>query len=172
MARPGIYIQDVQLLTQLHERIIYSGEAMSKIDQNVINYILGVNKTLEKQLHQIQMKLTEAESRLSNAERAEAACHARQHRNKEGNLVPSCSLYENATMKAQKEAEKWRSRYQRAQQIMEECQQETHDYLTGGHNLILNMCEQQMPKASNLLCDCINKLQRILDYNIIFRNKM
>lgn len=162
-----IYISDVHSLEQLNDMIKYSSKAMANIDQHVIQHIYSVRETLGRQLHQIRMRLDEAEARLAQAERAESACHARQHRNADGDLVPSCSLEEHAAAKARMEAEKWRSKYHQAQQIFDECQQEIADYFSGGHEFIQNMCDQLAPKASHTLCDCVGKLQDILSTNVM-----
>ena len=139
---------DVHSLERLNDVINHSGKAMSDVDQGLTNCIYGVRDTLGRKLNYIQMNLDEAERKLDEAEIAEAACHARQHRNKYGDLVPSCSCEENAAAAAWKEAEKWRGKYKRAKQIFDECQQEIAEYLSGGHEFIRNMSGQQTHKAS------------------------
>jgi hypothetical protein len=140
---------------------------MSGIDQELIRYISSVKDTLGRKLNYIKMNLDEAERKLDEAERAEAACHARQHRNKYGDLVPSCSCEENAAAAAWKEAEKWRGKYKRAKQIFDECQQEIADYLSGGHEFIRNMSGQQTHEASQTLRDCVDRIQDILSTNVM-----
>ena len=162
-----IYVSDVHLLEQLNDEIKYSSEAMVEIDQRVIQHIYSVKESLGRQLHHIQMNLDEAEARLDEAERAESACHARQHRNEAGELVPSCSLYENAAAKALEEAEKWREKKRRAQQIYDECQREISAYLSGGHEFIQNMSNQQVPQANQKLQDIIDRIHSILDTTLI-----
>lgn len=165
MAKPGIYT-DVNSLEQLNLRMGLSGEEMANIDTGVINYFNEVSTTLGRKLHYIQTKLEEAEARLSEAENAMYCCHARQHRDNDGNLVPSCSREESAVAAAQNVVDKWRSKYERALQICDECYHEIDNYYANGHQLILNMCNQQTPKITQLLRDCIEKLQEISNIKI------
>lgn len=166
MAKTGAYIQDVHLLEQLNQRILGSGEAMSNIDVNVINYINGVRDAVQDQLDSIRIRLEEAEANLSNAENALTACYASQMCNEFGELSPSCSMEENNVESARGEVEKWRTRYGQGQQIVSECQQEFSDYMSGGHELVRIMCEHQAPKASQLLRECIDRLGDILGHNL------
>ena len=167
MAKQGAYIRDVHSLEQLKERIGHSGEAMSNIDANVSSYLNGVRDTLEGQLDSIRMKLEEAEARLNSAENALSVCYASQVCNEFGELSPSCSAEECAVETARVEVEKWRMRYEQGQQILGECQREISDYSSGGHALILNMSNQQTPRACQLLRDCIDKLQDILGSDVV-----
>jgi hypothetical protein len=63
---------------------------------------------------------------------------------------------------------KWRRRYREAIIIFNKCQQEIEDYqgFGGGHSLIVNMSEQQVPKASQILRSIVEKLQDILDAEV------
>lgn len=167
MAVSSPHISDVHILELLNEKLKYSSEAMSEIDNNVIQHIYSVRDALGRQLHHIRMKLDEAEARLDQAERAESACHARQHRNQDGDLVPSCSFEESAAAAALKEVKRWRGKKSAATRVFEECQQEIASYLSEGHQFIRNMCEQKTSKASQSLCDCIEKLQEILKSDVM-----
>ena len=167
MAKSGAYIRDVLLLEKLNDRIVSSGEAMANIDQNVSNYLNGVQETLESQLDSIQERLRDAETRLMEAENACTVCHASQVCDETGTLVPSCEWEESAVETARMEVEKWRMRYEQGQQILGECRQEISGYSSGGHALIMNMCEQQTPKASQILNGCIDKLQDVLNSNMV-----
>lgn len=166
MVKSGAYIRDVHLLEQLNDQIKHSGEVMANIDQNVIAHISEVKNTLEEQLNYIQQRLDEAQARLSEAESACNACHATQVFVPELGVVPSCAMQEMAVDSARMEVEKWRTRYERGQQILGECQREIADYTSGGHTLIRTMYEQQTPKASQLLSDCSSKLQDILNSDV------
>jgi len=164
MARPGAYIRDVQLLEELNNKIVSSGEMMSNIDVSVCNYINGVRDSLERDLNTIQMKLNEAEARLSEAESALSVCQASQAMALAAGIPgPSCMMEESAVEAARMEVEKWQMRYGQGQRILAECQQEIGEYNGpgGGHSLILTMSEQQTPKASQLLRGCIEKLQDV-----------
>lgn len=167
MTRQGAYIRDVHSLEQLKDRIGHSGEAMSNIDANVSNYLNSVRDTLESQLDIIQTRLAEAEANLSIAESALSTCQASQMCNEFGELVPSCTNEECAVEAARVEVEKWRKRYEQGKQIFGECQQEISDYSSGGHALIINMCNQQTSRACQLLCGCIDKLQDILGFGVV-----
>jgi hypothetical protein len=167
MAKQGAYIRDVHLLEQLKERIGHSGEVMSNIDANVSSYFNGVRDTLEGQLDSIRMRLEEAEARLNSAENALTVCYASQVCNEFGELSPSCSMEEIDVESARSEVEKWRMRYEQGQQILGECQQEITGYASGGHALILNMCNQQTPRVCQLLRECIDKLQDILGFDVV-----
>lgn len=165
MARPGAYIRDIQLLEELNNKIVSSGEMMSNIDVGVSNYINGVKDSLERDLNTIQMKLNEAEARLTEAETALSVCQASQAMALAAGVPgPSCMMEESAVEAARMEVEKWQMRHGQGQRILGECQQEIGEYngLGGGHSLILAMSEQQTPKASQLLCGCIEKLQDVL----------
>ncbi len=168
MAKQGAYIRDVHSLEQLKERIGHSGEAMSNIDANVSSYFNGVRDTLEGQLDIIQTRLAEAEANLSSAENALSVCQASQAMIEAmGEPGPSCMAEECAVETARVEVEKWRMRYEQGQQILGECQREISDYSSGGHALILNMSNQQTPRACQLLRDCIDKLQDILGSDVV-----
>lgn len=167
MAKSGAYIRDVQLLEKLNDRIVSSGEAMANIDQNVSSYINGVQETLQSQLDSIQERLRDAETRLMEAENVCAACHASQVCDETGMLVPCCEWEESSVETARMEVEKWRMRYEQGQQILGECRQEIADYSSGGHVLVMNMREQQTPKASQILNGCINKLQDVLNSDMV-----
>lgn len=161
MAQPGIYT-DVNSLLQLNLRIERSGEEIANIDASVVNYFNEVCATLGRKLHYIQTKLEEAETKLSEAENKMHCCHARQHYDEDGDLVPSCSSEERAVAAAQKVVDKWRSKYERALQICDECHCEIENYNAKGHQLILTMCNQQTPKITQLLSNCIEKLQEVM----------
>lgn len=167
MAKSGAYIRDVQLLEKLNDQIVSSGEAMANIDQQVSSYIHGVQETLESQLDSIQERLRDAETRLMEAENACAACHASQVCDETGMLVPSCEWEESSVETARMEVEKWRMRYEQGQQILGECRQEITDYSSGGHALIMNMCEHQTPRASQVLNGCIEKLQDVMSSDMV-----
>lgn len=169
MTQPGIFIRNVQSLERLEDIIGSSSEAMSRIDLNVSNYLNGVREKLEGQLDIIQMKLAEAEARLSEAESALTVCQASQAMAlMAGAPGPSCMMEESAVEAARAEVENWRVRYEQGQQIVGECCHEIGEYNgpSGGHSLIMRMCEQQTPKATQQLLDCIAKLQDILGYDV------
>lgn len=167
MAKQGAYIRDVHLLEKLDDRVVSTGEAMANIDQDVSNYLNSVQETLESQLNTVQERLKDAEARLTEAENVCSACHASQMCDESGMLVPSCEWEESSVETARMEVEKWKLRYEQGQQILGECRQEIADYSSGGHVLILNMHEQQTPKASQILHGCIEKLQDVLNSNMV-----
>ena len=123
MAKSGVFIRDVLVLEKLDERIGDSGKAMANIEQNVCQYLNDVREELKRQLDIIQQKLQEAEQKLNNAENAMNSCHASQVVDSTtGELVPSCEWEENAVRAAQSDVEKWRTRYEQGEKILEECQ--------------------------------------------------
>lgn len=175
MADIGAKIRNIRSLEKLNNMIEYSGEAMATIEENVSNYINGVKEVLEKQLEIIREKLEEAEERLSEAEDALADCEASQSYDEEsGEYTPSCSCEAREVESARQEVEEWRKKYEEGQRIVRECQQEIDDYNypgsplcpPGGHYLILNMRDNQTPKASQLLRNCIDKLRDILQQDV------
>lgn len=175
MAEQGAHIRDVHSLEELNNMIEYSGEAMANIEENVSNYIDGVKEVLDKQLDYIQQKLEEAEEKLSEAEDDLSSCEASQKYDEEsGEYRPSCSAEQRAVESARKEVEEWRRKYEEGQRIVGECQSEIDDYNSpggilnppGGHYLIINMRENQTPKATQQLRDCIDKLYDILDCDV------
>ena len=167
MEKSGAYIRDVHLLEKLNNQIVVSGEAMANIDQNVRNYLNGVQETLESQLDAIKERLRDAEARLREAENACTACHASQVCDETGMLVPSCEWEESSVETDRMDVEKWKMRYEQGQQILGECRQEITDYSSGGHALVMNMCEQQTPKASQILIGCFEKLQDVLNSDMV-----
>ena len=175
MAEQGAHIRDVHSLEQLNNMIEYAGEAMANIEENVSNYIDGVKEVLDKQLEFIQKKLEEAEEKLSEAEDALSSCEASQEYDEEsGEYRPSCRWEERAVESARKEVEEWRRKYEEGKRIVGECQSEIDDYNApagilhppGGHYLIINMRENQTPKATQQLRDCIDKLYDILGCDV------
>ena len=165
MAETGVY-SDVNLLRQLNDQIKRSSEAMANIEQGVSNYLIGVRDTLERQLDSIQMKLSEAEERLRQAENSLTACQASQMCNEFGELTPSCTFEESAVETARNAEMEWRRKYEQGKQIFGECQQEIAEYNAGGQALIHNMDEQRI-KASQILQDCIDKLQDMLNSDVV-----
>jgi chromosome segregation ATPase len=175
MAEQGAHIRDVHSLEELNNMIEYTGEAMANIEENVSNYIDGVKEVLDKQLEFIQQKLEEAEEKLSEAEEALSSCEASQEYDEEsGEYRPSCSSEERAVESARKEVEEWKKKYDEGKSIVDECRTEIDDYNApagfiqppGGHYLIKYMREQQTPKASQQLRDCIEKLYDILQCDV------
>ena len=169
MTKSGAHISDVLLLENLDKRILDSGKAMANISQNVNNYLNNVRDTLERQLEVIQNRLQEAEQKLSQAENALSVCHSSQVVDPlTGTVVPSCACEESTVESARTEVEMWRSKYEQGQRIFDECQREIGEYNGpgGGNSLILTMSDQQTPKASQFLRDCINKLQDVLSSNM------
>lgn len=169
MTKSGAHISDVLLLENLDKRILDSGKAMANISQNVNNYLNNVRDTLERQLEVIQDRLQEAEQKLSQAENALSVCHSSQVVDPlTGAVVPSCACEESAVEYAQTEVGMWRSKYEQGQRIFDECQREIREYNGpgGGNSLVLTMSDQQTPKASQFLRDCINKLQDVLSSNM------
>jgi hypothetical protein len=168
MASTKIYIRDVNLLEELQDRIVSSGEAMSGIDRNVVSSLDSVMSTLESNLAIVRQKLESAESRLSNAEAALAACESQVIMTTMGPMPPDCGCEQSEVAAANAEVSKWKGRYERGQQIVSECRSEIAEYnsTTGGHGLIVNMTENQTPKASMLLSDCLARLQDILNANM------
>lgn len=170
MTKLGTHISDVILLENLNEQIRSSGEAMSNIDQNVSNYLNGVRESLENQLNILKEKLDEAQQRLSASENALSCCKASQVCDPmTGMLVPDCTCEENAVESDRMDVEKYKDKYEKGERIIEECVREIGEYSGsgGGHSLIHTMCSQQTPKASQLLRDCIDKLQDILNSNMV-----
>ena len=175
MVEQGAHIRDVHSLEQLNNMIEYSGEAMANIEENVSNYIDGVKEVLDKQLEYLQQKLEEAEEKLSEAEDDLSSCEASQRYDEEsGEYSPSCSAEERAVESAREEVEEWRRKYDEGQRIVGECQSEIDDYNSpggilfppGGHYLIINMRENQTPKATRQLRECIDKLYDILGCDV------
>lgn len=170
MTKSGVFIQDVHLLEKLDERIGTSGKAMANIEQNVCHYLNDVRGELERQLEIIHQKLQEAEQKLNDAENALNSCRSSQILDPmTGTFVPSCEWEENAVEAARSDVEKWGTKYEQGQKILEECQREIGEYNGpgGGHSLILTMSEQQTPKVSQLLRDCVDKLQDVLNSNMV-----
>lgn len=175
MTKMGAIVSDVILLEKLEEQIGSSGKAMANIDQNVCNYVNNVRNDLERQLDTIHGRLQEAEQKLDEAENALSACHTSQVLDPmTGLLVPSCDWEENAVESARMEVETWRTKYEQGQQILGECQREIAEYngSGGGHGLILTMYEQQTPKATQILRDCIDRLQDILSSDMVVSANM
>jgi cell division septum initiation protein DivIVA len=170
MAKSGVFIRDVLLLEKLDERIVASGKAMANIEQNVCQYLNDVRKELERQLDVIHQKFQEAEQKLNDAENALSSCRSSQILDPTtGAFVPSCDWAEDAVESAQSAVEKWRTRYEQGQKILEECQREIgeHNGQGGGHSLILTMSEQQTLNVSQLLRGCTDKLQDVLNSNMV-----
>lgn len=175
MTKMGASVSDVILLEKLEEQIGSSGKAMANIDQNVCNYVNNVRNDLERQLDTIHGRLQEAEQKLDVAENALSACHTSQVLDPmTGLLVPSCDWEESAVESARMVVETWRTKYEQGQQILGECQREIVEYngSGGGHSLILTMYEQQTPKATQILRDCIDKLQDILSSDMVVSANM
>ena len=170
MTKSGVFIRDVLLLEKLDERIGATGKAMANIGQNVCQYLNDVREELERQLDVIHQIFQEAEQKLNDAENALNSCLSSQVLDPTtGTFVPSCKWEEDAVGDAQSDVEKWSTRYERGQKILEECQREIAEYngQGGGHSLILTMSEQQTLKASQLLRGCIDKLQDVLNSNMV-----
>lgn len=170
MAKSGVFIRDVLLLEKLDERIGASGKAMANIGQNVCQYLNDVREELERQLDIIHQKFQDAEQKLNDAENALNYCLSSQVLDPTtGTFVPNCKWEEDVVKAAQSDVEKWSTRYERGQQILEECQHEIGEYngQGGGRSLILTMSEQQTLKASQLLRGCIENLQEVLNSNMV-----
>ena len=171
MANSSVYIRDVHSLERLNDRIGTTGEAMANIDQNVGNYITSVRTVLEKQLDFIRQKLNEAEEVLRRAKDELSSCQASQVYIPElGGYTPSCSYEQSAVESAQRDVEDWSRKYEEGKRILGECQQEIADYATGGHQLIVTMSQEQTPKATKCLRECINNLQDILATDVSISN--
>lgn len=170
MAKSGVFIRDVLLLEKLDERIGDSGKAMANIEQNVCQYLQEVREELERQLDILHQKFQEAEQKLDDAENALNSCRSSQILEPTtGTFVPSCDWAEDAVESARSSVEKWRTRYEQGQKIFEECQCEIEEYKGqgGGHSLIHTMSEEQAHKVSQLLRGCMDKLQDVLNSNIV-----
>jgi len=170
MAKSGVFIRDVLWLEKLDERIGASGKALANIEQNVCQYLNDVREELERQLDILHQKFQEAEQKLNEAENALSSCLSSQILDPTtGTFVPSCDWAEDAVDSAQSAVEKWRTRYERGQQILEECQREIGEYngQGGGHSFILTMSEQQTLKVSQLLRGCMDKLQDVLNSSMV-----
>ena len=170
MAKSGVFIRDVLLLEKLDEQIGASGKAMANIEQNVCQYLNDVREELERQLDVINQKLQEAEQKLNDAENALNSCRSSQILDPTtGTFVPCCDWAEDAVGSAHSAVEKWRTRYEQGQKILEECQHEIGEYKGqgGGHSLIHTMSEQQTLKVSQLLRGCTDKLHDVLNSNMV-----
>lgn len=169
MAKPGAYISDLNLLEELDCRIGRSSEEMRDIDANVVSYLGSVRENLQRGMDIIRGRLNEAQQRLSRAEAALSACQASQSSAMAmGMMCPTCIVEEQEVEMARMEVEKWRMRESHGQQIVGDCEREIGEYngSGGGHGLILTMCEEQTPKARELLRGCIDKLQDVLGSNM------
>ena len=165
MAEQGTYIRDVQSLELLSQQLEHSGKTMANIDSDVCKYLHSVKDALDRQLDFIRERLDEAENRLSEAESALSSCEASQVLVPElGEYVPSCIEEEQAVAAAREEVADWQHKHEEAQRIISECQRDIDDYHSpsGGHGLIVNMVQDQTPKATQQLNDCIGKAQDIL----------
>ena len=170
MTISGAYIQDIHLLEQLNNRFECSASTMANIDEGVVNYVNDVRNKLQEQLDYIQDMLQESELQLSEAESSRDSCVASQQIDPEtGILSPSCEWAESAVRTAQMEVDKWKSKYEQGKRILEECQREIGEYngYGGGHSLIQNMCGKLTPNISQILHDCIERLQDILGLNVV-----
>ena len=171
MAETGVYIHNLDLLERLNNQISLSSKEMANIDDEISNYLNSVKNDLEDQLRTIQEKLNAAKERLRIAEDALQSCQAAQVvtdiiSSVVGVPINPCMAEESAVESARIEVEKWRMRYEHGQRIVEECQQEIGGYNNGGHALILNMCEQQTPQASQKLRNCIRNIEDILNSEV------
>lgn len=175
MSEEGVYIRDVRSLEKLNNMIVFTGEVMVNIEENVSKYLEGVQKVLDKQLEAIQERLKEAEERLGEAQAAMSACHASQVYDQEtGEYYPSCSWEEHAVEVAQKEVDEWYKKYLEGKRIVEECQGEIADYNAtpglvmppGGHYLIAEILERQTKWAAEQLQDYINDLDEYLNNDV------
>lgn len=170
MANTGAHISNVSLLEDLNNEIEQSGKKMADIERGVSNYLDSVTADLDRQLDFLREKLEEAQQRLSQAEQAASSCHSSQIFVPElGGYVPTCISEEMAVVAAQEEVAEWQHKYQEGQRIVNECQQEIADYngVGGGRELIMNMANNQTPKAIERLRDCINKLEDIYASNVV-----
>lgn len=150
----GVKIRDVQSLEEMANLLIFTGESMATIEENVSNYINGVRDVLEKQLEFIGEKLHEAQERLNAAEESLSACESSQEYDEESQEYrPSCSCERSAVARAQKEVSEWKHKYAEGQRILYECKKEIEQYnyrggmLTppGGHGLIEYMVDTHTP---------------------------
>lgn len=175
MENDGVHIRDINSLEELNNMIEYSGEALANIEENVSNYIDGVQDVLIQQLSIIQEKLDEAKERLSDAEDALSSCLSSQEYDEESHTYhPSCSWQESAVQRARKEVDEWQRKYDAASRIVSECESEISEYnepggvITppGGHYLIVDMRERQLVWATEQLRDYIDKAKEALNLDL------
>lgn len=175
MESAGVHIRDINSLEELNNMIEYSGEALANIEENVSNYINGVQDVLEQQLTIIQEQLDKAKERLSDAEDALSSCLSSQEYDEESHTYhPSCSWQESAVQRARKEVDEWQIKYDAASRIVSECESEIREYnepggvITppGGHYLIVDMREKQLVSATEQLRNHIEKARIILEHDL------
>lgn len=166
MAVSGTYISDVNLLAQLDDVVRSSATELSNIDHMVSDYLNDVRDNLERQLDIINQNLQAAEMRLENARVALEACHAVQVFVPELGLVPDCLCEETELNNAQQEADKWRYRYGRGQQILSQSLQEINDYACGGHRLVSDVVHNHQPAISHFLSENQAKIWEMLNANL------
>ena len=159
----SINIIDVERINQFRQVIDDTGQTMAEIDWRVVQHLGRVKGILEQKLAYIQRRLNEAEAMLSEAESIESACHARQYTNSNGEIVPSCSVEEHKANRAREIAQKWRGKYNRAQQIYNDCRHEIDSFLMGGHRFMDEMCKRQTPAITQLIDDIYNKMKDIIN---------
>lgn len=171
----GNYIRDIHSLEELNNMIVLSGEAMANIEENVSNYIDGVQKVLEEQLEIIWAKLEEAQERLSEAEEALSSCELTQEYDEEsGEYRPSCAWEERAVQSARAEVDKWQKKYDEGKRIVDECKGEIDDYNSpgsfleppGGHHLIINMSQKQTPYIVEQLREYIIEVYNVFQQDV------
>lgn len=170
----GVKIRDVHSLEEMNNIIVYSGEAMANIEENVSSYINGVKVVLDQQLDVIFQKLEEAKDRLQEAEDDLSNCEASQTEDEDGNITPSCSMERGAVQTAREEVEKWQKKYEEGKNIVGECQDEIDDYNysggflspPGGHHLILKMSQEQTPKIGEQLREYIGEAYDVLQQDV------
>lgn len=175
MENDGAHIRDINSLEELNNMIEYSGEALANIEENVSNYINGVQDVLEQQLIIIQEQLDKAKERLSDAEDALSSCLSSQEYDEESHTYrPSCNCQENAVQRARKEVDEWQRKYDAASRIVSECESEISEYNEsgggimppGGHYLIVDMRERQLVWATEQLRNYIEKARNVLEHDL------
>ena len=175
MKEEGVNIRDVHSLEVLNNMIAFSGEAMANIEENVSNYIDGVQGVLEQQLEVIREKLEEAQERLAEADEALSSCESSQEYDEDsGEYRPSCAWEERAVRSARDEVDKWQKKYDEGKRIVDECKGEIDDYNfpggftepPGGHCLIENMSQKQTPYIGEQLREYIGEAYDVLKQDV------
>lgn len=170
MAEEGVFIRDVNSLVSLSQRMETSSREMASIDQDVMRYLREAESELREKLDYLKTKLDEAKAKTEKAEREMNSCHAKQTTIEvaEGVSVtlPSCSEQESDYHSAKDNEQDWQRKYDAGMNVLNDCLRDISEYQSGGQSLVREMCDNQTPKATADLQECMVKLQDILNADV------
>lgn len=156
---------DKASVEQLRNNFSRNSGAINSSLNSVENYLRDIQSSIKQDLQVIYERLKKAEEKLSAAEAALDRCERSQKWDEEKKEYrPSCSSEHNSVKNARSDYEQYKSIFDRANNIVTECNREIDGYHQNTKNILTELCKTSQ-NASSVLNVILSKVDEYRNEN-------